>query len=446
MERDHGGEAGHDVLAEGAAGALDRLPAGGAGDDQLGQHRVELAAHHGSCAHAGIHAHARAGRLGVGGDGAGRRHEVRRRVLAVDAEFDGVAVGDRIGVDEQLLPAGDAELLSHQVDAGGGLGDGVLHLQAGVDLQEGDQAVGADQVLHGARAEVAGLAADGLCRRVDALALLVGEERRRGLLHKLLKTPLQGAVARAHDHHVAVLVRQHLGLHVTGLIQVALHEALAAAERRGGLAGGGLVQLRDLLERVGHLHAAAAAAERRLNGHRQAVLFSEGDNLVGAGNRVLRARRHRGLRGLGDVAGGDLVAKRGNGLGGGADPGQACVDDLLGELRVLRQEAVARVDRVRAGLLRRGDDLVHVQVALGRGLPAEGEGLVGELDERRVRVRLGVHGDRRDALVHTRADDAHGDLAAVGHQHLGHAVRQVSSRCSGRHEAIPSLTIGKTHR
>ena len=128
MERDDGGEAGDDVLAERAAGTLDGLLAGGAGDDQFRQHGVELAADDGAGAHTGIDTHARARRLGVGDHGARGRHEVGGGVLAVDAEFDGVAVRGGVFVDKQGLAAGDAELLAHQIDAGGFLGDGVLDL------------------------------------------------------------------------------------------------------------------------------------------------------------------------------------------------------------------------------------------------------------------------------------------------------------------------------
>ena len=62
-----------------------------------------------------------------------------------------------VGVAERLA-VGDAELLAHQVDAGDLLGDRVLDLQAGVDLEEGDRAVLADEELAGAGADVAGLA------------------------------------------------------------------------------------------------------------------------------------------------------------------------------------------------------------------------------------------------------------------------------------------------
>ena len=50
---------------------------------------------------------------------------------------------------------------------------------------------------------------------------------------------------------------------------------------------------------------------------------------------------------VGDVPGGDLVAEVDDRLRGGADPGQPGVDDGLGEVGVLGEEAVAGVDRRR---------------------------------------------------------------------------------------------------
>ena len=125
--------------------------------------------------------------------------------------------------------------------------------------------------------------------------LLVGEERRRRLLDELLVAALQRAVAGGDDDDVAVLVGQALGLDVPGLVEEPLDEALAAAERRDGLAHRGLEQLGDLLEGAGDLEAAAAAAEGRLDRDRQAVLLREGDDLVGAVDRVGGAGHERGL-------------------------------------------------------------------------------------------------------------------------------------------------------
>ena len=58
--------------------------------------------------------------------------------------------------------------------------------------------------------------------------------------------------------------------------------------------------------------------------------------------------------------------------------------------------------------------------------PPRAVGLVGEPDEQRVAVGVGVHRHAADAGVLAGADDAHRDLAAVGDQDL----LQVPS-CSG---------------
>ena len=64
------------------------------------------------------------------------------------------------------------------------------------------------------------------------------------------------------------------------------------------------------------------------------------------------------------------------------------------------------------------EDPLDVEVALGRGRPAQQVGLVGPLDVQCLAIELGVHGHRRDAHLAQRADDADSDLAAVGDQHL----------------------------
>ena len=93
--------------------------------------------------------------------------------------------------DVELVAVGDLELLQHQVDTRGFLGDRVLDLKPGVDLQERDQPVLADQVFDGSGAVVVGLFADPLGRFVDLLALRVGQEGSRRLLDQLLVAALQ---------------------------------------------------------------------------------------------------------------------------------------------------------------------------------------------------------------------------------------------------------------
>ena len=273
---------------------------------------------------------------------------------------------------------------------------------------------GADEELAGAGADVAGRAQDLLGRPEQLGVLLVGDEGGRGLLDELLVAALQRAVAGGDHDDVAVLVGEALGLDVPGVVEEALDEALAAAERRDGLAHRGLEQLGDLLEGAGDLQATTATAVGRLDGDRQAELLGERDDLVGAVDRVGGAGHERGLGRQRDVPGLDLVAEAVDGLGAGADPDQAGVDDLLGEPAVLGEEPVARVDRIGAGLVCDLDQLVLQQVGVTRRGPAEGVRLVGDLDVECVAVGLGVDGDGLDAVVRAGAGDAYRDLTPVG--------------------------------
>ncbi len=419
VERDGRGHALHLELRQGARGALEGLLAGGAGDDQLREERVPGRADDRAGLHARVQADARAGRGLEEGDGAGGREEVAARVLAVDAELEGVAPDLRVAV-AQLLAVGDPEHLADQVDARDLLGHRVLDLEAGVDLQEGDRAVQAHEELDRAGADVAGLLQDRLRRGVQLLVLLFRQEGGRGLLHQLLVAALERAVAGGDHDHVAVGVGQALGLDVARLVQVALHEALAPAEGRDGLADGGVVQLRHLFEGAGDLQAAPAAAEGGLDGDRQAVLLREGHDLLRARDRVGGAGHEGGAGALRDVTGRHLVAQVPDRLRRRADPDQARVQDRLRELGVLREEAVPRVDRVRARVLRGLEDLGDVQVAGGRSVTAQGERLVGRTDVQRVPVRLGVHGHAADTRVPARPGHTDSDFATVGDEHLAH--------------------------
>jgi len=113
------------------------------------------------------------------------------------------------------------------------------------------------------------------------------------------------------------------------------------------------------------------------------------------------------------MACGPGVAEGVDGLRAGADPGQTGVNDLLGERAVLGEEAVAGVNRVRAALRGDRDELVLQEVRVAGSGAAQGVRLVGDLHVEGVAVRLGVDGDRGNAVVLARARDATGNLSTV---------------------------------
>ena len=103
-------------------------------------------------------------------------------------------------------------------------------------------------------------------------------------------------------------------------------------------------------------------------------------------------------------------------VGRRADPGDARRGDLAGELGVLGQEAVARVDRVGAAARGSLEDQVHVEVGLGRRVARQVYGVVGLGHERHAGIRVGVDRHRLDAEVAAGLEHAARDLATVGDQ------------------------------
>ena len=96
------------------------------------------------------------------------------------------------------------------------------------------------------------------------------------------------------------------------------------------------------------------------------------------------------------------------------------------ERRVLGEEAVAGVDRLRARPQRRLDEHVAAEVALRRRPGADEVRLVRGPHVRAPPVGLRVDGDAADAELAQRAEHADRDLAAVRDEHLRegrHAAR-----------------------
>ena len=124
--------------------------------DQLGEHRVVVAGDLAAFGHARVDPDEGAARLPVAGDPARARQEVAAGILRVDPALDRVAA--RLGLEVERLAHRDPQLQRHEVEAGDHLRHGVLHLQAGVHLQEVEGAVLVDDALDRAGVDVAGLA------------------------------------------------------------------------------------------------------------------------------------------------------------------------------------------------------------------------------------------------------------------------------------------------
>ena len=129
---------------------------------------------------------------------------------------------------------------------------------------------------------------------------------------------------------------------------------------------------------VGNAQAFAAAPGGRLDHHRIADRARNRDGLVGRFDRVVVAgnRVHAGF--AGQLFGSDFVAHRGDRACFRADEHDPFGLNTARELLVFGKKAVPRMNRLRAGGLTRGDDLVLRQVRLARRGRADAHRLVGE--------------------------------------------------------------------
>ena len=203
---------------------------------------------------------------------------------------------------------------------------------------------------------------------------------------------------------------------MAGVLHEFFDQHAVVAERRLGLALGADDRRRKLAGRIDRAHAAPAAAGGRLHQH------GETDLVGGLCQRCLVLRlaviaghqRHAGL--FHQRLRARLRAHRRHHLGGRTDEHQSGIEASLRELGIFRQEAVAGMDGLGAGLARGFDHAFDVEIAVARPRRPEQHGLVGHGDMHGVAVGLRIDRDGAQAHGAGGADDAAGDLAAVGDQ------------------------------
>jgi hypothetical protein len=305
-------------------------------------------------------------------------------------------------------------LFTDQIHTGDQFGDRMLDLDAGVHLDEVEIPV-LEQELEGAGTTVADAIAGFHAHLADGGALFRRDAGRRRFLDHLLVAALHGAVAFGQMDGVALAVSQYLDLHVARILQKFLHVHLIVAERRARFrtrGGDGVAQMRL---GVHHAHAAPAAAAGGLDDDRIADLAGDGHVLVHVIVERTAGTGHARDSGILHGADGlDLVAHQADGLGLRPDEHKAGLLHLFGEVGVLGQETIARMDRAGVGDLGCGDDGRDVEVTQRTGPRADADGLVGHADMLEVAVGGRMHGHGPNAHRMTGAQDAQGDFAAVG--------------------------------
>lgn len=218
--------------------------------------------------------------------------------------------------------------------------------------------------------------------------------------------------------HVAVAIGQDLKLDVADAFEQLLDVQGIVTKRRLRLAGRHAKGDGKLVGVVNRPHPLATTAGRRFQEYRVADALGDGARLVDRGDRSIAARRHRYPGRLDHAPSGDLVAHRRDTLGSRADEDDVIVETRPGEMLVLRQKAVAGVDRLGTTVSRDLNDLVDGEIAFARRGWTDTIRLVGVADVERVTVGLGVDRDRSQPELGAGPQHPNRDLAPVRDEHF----------------------------
>ena len=198
-------------------------------------------------------------------------------------------------IQHKLLAGGDAELPLDEVETGQLLGDGMLDLDAGVELEE-EQLAARDEEFGCTRAAVADRRCERDGRLAETTSRRLGETGRGRLFQHLLVAALHRAVPQPDRQRRSVRIGEQLRLDMPRTVEEPLAEDAPVAERGYRFARCCLERVVELGRLAHDAHAATPATGRRLDDEREADLL----RLPG------RQRRHARLDG--DPLRRDLVA------------------------------------------------------------------------------------------------------------------------------------------
>ena len=407
-------------LRDARAGVAHRLCARGGKADHLGQHRVVIGRDLTVRMQPAVNPHTgQALRLAIAEQRPEAGAEIVRGLFRVEpALYRPAGARDRFLAQRQRFAAGAAQLPLHEVDAGRHLGHRVLHLQPGVDFQEvGPVAlIGVEHELHRARVVVVHGAAHAQGRFIQTLGHGWRHVIGRRFLDHLLKAALDRALALEQVHQSAMAIPHELHFEVARVDDVFLQQHALVA--KGGLrfALGQCQQRQEFRCVIDAAHALAATACAGLDQQRKA-------DALRLALQALRRLVVLVVTGHTKYAGGarhalalDLGAHGCNCTPVRADEGDAVGLTGVDQFELLRQEAVAGVDRLRAALQRRCDDAIGAQIGVARAGLTNGDGVVGLHHVAAVGVSRGIDGNGLDTQAPAGAQDAARNFAAVGDQ------------------------------
>ena len=316
---------------------------------------------------AAVEADAEAAAAAVYHDLARIRHEVVHRVFCRDTALDGIAQAADVvlGFDADFIAVqgiafSDFDLGLYDVDARNHFRDGMFDLYARVDFDEVKFTVRRDQKFDSTGIDVMDVLHQFQGCVADLLAQFDRQGRSRSRFDDFLVTALDRAVAFKEVDDIAVFVAHDLDFDVFRIDDAFFQINFIAAKSQFGFRFSTVVGIAEIGHAVDHTHTAATAAVDSFQHDREADLFGKffdfcivHDRAVAAGDVL-----DTGLLRL--DAGIDLIAEHDEVFDFRTDEDNAFFFTAFGQVRIFRQEAVARMDGIDVMFMSNADNIFNI--------------------------------------------------------------------------------------
>jgi hypothetical protein len=424
-------------LAQGAVHALEcdvEVRAVGSDLDQEGI--VERGDDCAVVAHAAVETNAETTRGTVGQNLAVVGREFVFGVFGRDAALDGATLARNLALLRQVnlrpvqcVALRDQNLRADEVETGDDFSDGMLDLDARVDLDE-IPVVGVEVVkeFDGAGVVVFDFAGhvDGGFAQFAADAFVEPDGGRD--LDNFLVAALHGAIALVQMQDVPMAVPEDLDFDVFGARDVFFQEHRWIAESATRFALGFVEEVGEISGFMHDAHAATAAAEGSFDDERKSNFVCDLQSLSAIGHRLFCSRQRRDVYPFRQRTGGSFVAHQFEKVGARPNKFNSGRATRPGEFGIFSEEAVARMDHVDVVFLGQGNDAWDIKVRADRALALADEiGFVSFEAMDAESIFLRVNGDGAQAQFGGGAENADRNLTAIGDEQFFGSTR----RCAG---------------
>src|SRR6267142_1491150 len=219
-------------------------------------------------------------------------------------------------------------------------------------------------------------------------------------------------------NHASMLVAEHLKLNVPRMLQKTFRINIRRAKGLLRFAAGSFIRGKQFLLLPHNAHAAAPAARDRFQNEWISDLGSFFGELLFAFNRALTAWNRRQARRLHFPPRAILLAHHFNNFWPRPDEGDFARFTHFGKVRILRKEAVSRMDGIHICNFRGADDLRNIQITFAAAGGPDAHGFISKSYVERIPVGLGIDRNRTDSQFLASANHAQGDFPAIGYQNL----------------------------